>query len=134
MADIAEAPIPRLIRQLNRTDGVGYLYEVLDVLAQHYGLDDAVIRLDGTPGDGFFRLHRASVDPELAARVPPGQRVLFTEPDIVGKDVADAVLDLCVLALRLRISRHFRQRDLQTGLLAHQSFEDVLASTTAQAA
>src|ERR1700728_3573332 len=134
MADIAEAPIPRLIRQLNRTDGVGYLYEVLDVLAQHYGLDDAVMRLEGTPGDGFFRLHRASVDPELASKVPLGRRVLFTEPDAVPPDVAESVLELCVLALRLNISRHFRHLDLPTGLLAQHSFEDVLASSSAQAA
>jgi GGDEF domain-containing protein len=129
-----EALVADLIRRLTRTDGVAYIYDALEAIGRHYRLDDAVIRLEGTPGDGLFRLDRAGVDPELARRVPPGQRVLFTEPDIVQKDVAETVLDLCVLALRLRMGRHFRQRDLQTGLLAPQSFNDVLASATAQGA
>jgi GGDEF domain-containing protein len=134
MTNVRETPTSGLIRQLTRTDGISYIHEVLEATAKHYGLEDAVIRLEGLPGDGFFRLHRAQVDFELASRVPPGPRVLFTEPDVVPKDVAETILHLCQLGLRLCVSRHFRHLDLPTGLLAPRSFDDVLKSSTAQAA
>jgi len=123
-----------LVRRLNQTDGVSFVYEVLEVMARRYGLDDAVIGLESALGGGFFRLHRAKVDHDLASRIPAGPRVLFAEPDVVPPDVAQTALDLCGLALRLSIGRHSRHLDRQTGLLTDHSFNDVLEASAAQAA
>jgi len=126
--------ISGLVRKLNRTDGISFVYEVLEELAQRYRLDDAVIRIESALGEGFFRLHRATVDHELLSRVPAGPAVLFATPDVVPPDIAQSALELCVLALRLCVSRHSRHLDRQTGLLADHSFNDVLETSAAQAA
>jgi GGDEF domain-containing protein len=126
--------ISGLVRKLNRTDGLSFVYEVLEVIAQRYRLDDAVIRLESALGEGFYRLRRAKVDPELASRVPTGPRVFFAEPDVVPPEVTETVLDLCVLALRLCIGRHSRHLDRRTGLLANHAFDRVLEASAAQAA
>jgi GGDEF domain-containing protein len=141
MTDTLEIPAGRvdeelgsLIDRLNRTDGFSFVYEVLEVIARLYRLDDAIIRLESTLGGGFFRLHRAPVGHELARSVPPGPRVFVAEPDVVPPQVAQTALDLCVLALRLCISRHSRYLDRQTGLLAERSFDNTLGVAAAQAA
>jgi GGDEF domain-containing protein len=126
--------ISALVHKLNRTDGISFVYEVLEELAQRYRLDDAVIRIESALGEGFFRLHRATVDHELLSRVPAGPAVLFATPDVVPPDIAQSALELCVLALRLCVSRHSRHLDRQTGLLADHSFNDVLEASVAQAA
>lgn len=141
MANTLEVPttyggeeIVGLVRKLNQTDGVSFVYEVLEVIARRYGLDDAVIGLESALGGGFFRLHRGKVDHELASRIPAGPRVLLAEPDVVPPDVAQSALDLCGLALRLCIGRHSGHLDGQTGLLTDHSFNDVLEASAAQAA
>ena len=126
--------ISGLVRTLNRTDGPPFIYEVLEVIARRYRLDDAVVRIESALGEGFFRLHRAPVDPELAGRVPAGGRVFFSEPDAVPPEVAQTTLDLCVLALRLCIARHTRHLDRRTGLLANHAFNAALEASAAQAA
>lgn len=123
-----------LIRRLNRADGVPFVYEALEVVAKLYRLDDAIIRLESSIGGGFYRLHRAPVDQELAQKVAAGPRVLHAEPDVVPSHVAETILDLCVLALRLCISRHSRHLDRQTGLLTEHSFDGLLEASCAQAA
>jgi len=123
-----------LIRRLNRADGVPFVYEALEVVAKLYRLDDAIIRLESSIGGGFYRLHRAPVDQEFAQKVSAGPRVLHAEPDVVPTHVAETILDLCVLALRLCISRHSRHLDRQTGLLTEHSFDGLLEASCAQAA
>ncbi len=123
-----------LIRRLNRADGVPFVYEALEVVAKLYRLDDAIIRLESSIGGGFYRLHRAPVDQELAQKVAAGPRVLHAEPDVVPSHVAETILDLCVLALRLCISRHSRHLDRQTGLLTEHSFDGLLEASCARAA
>jgi GGDEF domain-containing protein len=123
-----------LIRRLNRADGVPFVYEALEVVAKLYRLEDAIIRLESSIGGGFYRLHRAPVDQEFAQKVPAGPRVFHAEPDVVPTHVAETVLDLCVLALRLCISRHSRHLDRQTGLVTEHSFDGLLEASCAQAA
>jgi GGDEF domain-containing protein len=133
-ADQVAEGLAGLIRRLNRADGVPFVYEALEVVAKLYRLDDAIIRLESSIGGGFYRLHRAPVDQEFAQKVPAGPRVLHGEPDVVPTHVAETVLDLCVLALRLCISRHSRHLDRQTGLLTEHSFDGHLEASCAQAA
>ena len=133
-ADQVAEGLAGLIRRLNRADGVPFVYEALEVVAKLYRLDDAIIRLESSIGGGFYRLHRAPVDQEFAQKVPAGPRVLHAEPDVVPTHVAETVLDLCVLALRLCISRHSRHLDRQTGLLTEHSFDGHLEASCAQAA
>jgi len=126
--------ISGLVRKLNRTDGISFVHEVLEELAERYGLDDAVIRIESPLGEGFFRLHRATVGPELASRVPVGPAVFFATPDVVPRDIAQSALGLCVVALRLCVSRRSRHLDRLTGLLNDHSFNDALEASAAQAA
>lgn len=141
MANALEVPttdageeIAGLVGLLSRTDGIPFVYEVLDEIARRYRLDDAVIGLEREFGGGLFRLQRGRVDRELASRIPEGPRVLFAEPDVVPAEVAQAALDLCGLALRICIGRHSGHLDRRTGLLTDHSFNDVLEASTAQAA
>ena len=107
------------------TSGIDFIYRALDRLAQRYELDDVVVVIDEPPvGRQLFRLGRQPVQgfaiPEVVQHALNG---LYCEPAAVDGPVADAVTNLCTVALRLDLLNHDASRDSLTGLFNRRTFD-----------
>ena len=112
--------------------GVGTIYDALDVLADRYELDDAVVLTDDhVAGVQLFRLGHRSLDRELAAQLIRRGPGLYTTPDVVPPTLHDAMLAVPPVALTLQSTHGKSDRDPVTGLSSRAIFEEALAVATA---
>jgi diguanylate cyclase (GGDEF)-like protein len=112
--------------------GISSIYAVLDLLADTYALNDAVVVLqDATMGLQSFRLGRRSVTEALPIFDTPAP-VLFTDPGIIPAQVRDAVLSIAALALTHQIARHGAMHDHLTNLANRRSFDQSLRSASTE--
>ncbi len=123
---------------LRAPTGVGFVYEVLDIVAARFGVDDAVLVTEETAiGRQVFRLGRRPLGAggeEQAARsllgAPPG---LYTSPPgAVDRAVAAFVTSMASAALKMDVLGHDAGHDPLTGLLNRRSYEQQLAEAVAR--
>lgn len=125
----------RLLRQISEDAvGISSIYAMLDLLAETYALDDAVVVLDD-PALGLqsFRLGRRSVaEPDT---VPHGRTPgVFAKPEVIPQQDRDAVLSIAALALTHQIARHGATHDPLTNLANRRSFDQSLSSAANESA
>ena len=122
-----------LLEKLSTSESnLGFIYAVLDLLAQRYQLDDAVVVL-GDPALGLqaFRLGQKQLPREAPASVATAPGV-FTEPDIVPAMVREAVRNVCQVSLTLHMARYGADHDPLTRLANRRHFDDSLATAAVQ--
>jgi diguanylate cyclase (GGDEF)-like protein len=124
-----------MLDQLSATEfGIGFVYSVLTLLAQQYGLSDAVVVLgDEALGTQAFRLDRRNVSGDSLGSVAtiPG---VFSEPDVVPLVVQDVVRSVCQLALSLHVARHSAAHDRLTNIANQRYFDSALRTAAVQSA
>lgn len=114
--------------------GISSIYALLDLLADTYSLEDAVLVLeDGALGRQLFRLGRRPVSEPGTVPHGPGRGV-YAEPDVVPEHVQEAVSSLAILALTHQIARHGAMHDPLTNLANRRSFDQSLRTAAAQSA
>ncbi len=123
----------RLLDDLSTTDlGLGFVYSVLDVLAERFSLTDAtVVVADENLGNQAFRLGRREADAVLLDRVgmAPG---VYAEPDVVPEVVRDAVRSVCQLSLSLHLARYSAAHDALTSIANRRAFDAALHTAAVQ--
>jgi diguanylate cyclase (GGDEF)-like protein len=123
----------KLLDDLSGSDlGIGFVYSVLDVLAERFGLEDAMVVLsDEALGTQAFRHRRRQVDSELLDRVgaTPG---VYTTPDVVPEVVRDAVRSICQLSLSLHLARYSAAHDALTNIANRRAFDAALHTAAVQ--
>lgn len=122
-----------MLDQLSSSEvSIGFIYSVLDLLAQRYLLSDAVVVLkDESLGTQTFRLGRKGASGDSPARLASATGV-FTEPDVVPEVVQDAVRNVCQLALSLHLARRGTDHDSLTNIANRRRFDDSLRSAAVQ--
>lgn len=115
--------------------GLALIYRALDDLVARCGLDDAAIVIE-EPGLGrqVFCAGRRPLDDdeEDLLRAPTG---LYTSPELGAEDIDPAALvNLCVLALRLDVLRYDAWHDPLTGLYDRRSFDRLLEMAVSRCA
>lgn len=114
--------------------GIGFIYSVLDLLAQRYDLNDAVVVLvHESFGTQTFRLGRRSVSTELAETIGSVAGV-YCEPDIVPDVERDAVRTACQLALSLHLARFSAAQDPLTKIANRRAFDTALQASAVRSA
>jgi len=123
----------RLLDDLSSTDlGLGFVYSVLDVLAERFSLQDATVVLtDEALGTQAFRLGRREADAELLDRLQ-GETGVYADPDIVPEVVRDAVRSVCQLALSLHLARYSAAHDALTSIANRRAFDAALRTAAVQ--
>jgi diguanylate cyclase (GGDEF)-like protein len=114
--------------------GIGFVYSVLDLLAQQYRLTDAVVVLgDESLGTQAFRLHRKKVSSDSIANLAtvPG---LYCVPDVVPEGVRDVVHSVSQLALSQHVARHGAAHDRLTNIANRRYFDTALRTAAVQSA
>jgi diguanylate cyclase (GGDEF)-like protein len=135
-----EASVPRsdsraflaMLDQLSASEfGIGFVYSVLTLLAQHYHLTDAVVVVgDEYLGTQAFRLDRKKVGGDSTATIPG----VYAEPDVVPDVVKDVVRSVCQLALSLHVARHGAAHDRLTNTANRRYFDSALRTAAVQSA
>ena len=114
--------------------GIGFIYSLLERLAERHGLRDVVVVLSHESfGTQSFRLGGRSVTAEMAARLGEVAGV-HCEPDIVPAFEADAVRTACQLALSLHMARFSAGHDPLTKIANRRSFDTALQVGAARSA
>jgi diguanylate cyclase (GGDEF)-like protein len=121
-----------MLDQLSANEfGIGFVYSVLTLLAQHYQLSDAVVVVgDESLGTQAFRLDRKNVGNDSTATVPG----VFSAPDVVPDVVKDVVRSVCQLALSLHVARHGAAHDRLTNTANRRYFDSALRTAAVQSA
>jgi diguanylate cyclase (GGDEF)-like protein len=114
--------------------GLSFVYHALELLVSRWSLTDAVLVAEGlATGRQVFRAGRRPLEgpwaSNLAARAGRG---LYTEPVILEPDIAEAVVGLVEIGLRLDVLDHDATHDPLTGLLNRRSFDTLLAQSLAR--
>lgn len=123
----------RMLDELASTDlGIGFVYSVLDVLAERYDLADATVVLyDEALGTQAFGLGQRQVDLEALDVPGPG---VYTVPDVVPEVVRDAVRSVCQLSLSLHLARYSAAHDALTNIANRRTFDAALQTAAVQSA
>jgi diguanylate cyclase (GGDEF)-like protein len=121
-----------MLDQLSASEfGIGFVYSVLALLAQHYRLSDVVVVVgDDALGTQAFRLNRQKVDGDSPATIPG----VYPEPDVVPDVVKDVVRSVCQLALSLHVARHGAAHDRLTNTANQRYFDSALRTAAVQSA
>jgi diguanylate cyclase (GGDEF)-like protein len=121
-----------MLDQLSASEfGIGFVYSVLTLLAQHYQLSDAVVVIgDESLGTQAFRLDRKNVGGDSPATVPG----VYSEPDVVPGVVKDVVRSVSQLALSLHVARHGAAHDRLTNTANRRYFDSALRTAAVQSA
>ena len=125
----------RMLDELSASElGIGFVYSVLDLLAQRYDLDDAVVVLvHDSFGTQTFRLGRKIVSAEMLAELAnvPG---VYCQPDIVPESERDAVRTACQLSLSMHLARFSASHDPLTNIANRRNFDSALQSASVRSA
>lgn len=110
--------------------GIGFVYSVLDLLAERYELTDAVVVLeDESLGTQAFRLGRRSVSGGSQVGSTPG---VSSEPDVIPALVRDAVRNVCQISLTLHRSRGASTHGGRPEVANQQDFSVALRAAAGQ--
>jgi GGDEF domain-containing protein len=124
--------IDLLHRAASETHGLDVIYELLDLVAERFGLDDlTVVVSNESLGPQAFRLGRHAIDPGLAEVVRSGT-ALLAKPTPVPPGAQRLVLGLVDVALATQLARRRLVRDPATGLLTAPVFNAALRAAAAQ--
>ena len=114
--------------------GVGFIYTLLERVAQRHGLSDVVVVLTHESiGTQSFRLGQQSVTTTLVPDLG-GDPGLYCEPDVVPAFERDAVRTACQLALSLHVARFSSEHDPLTNVGNRRSFDAALQTAAARSA
>ncbi len=114
--------------------GVGFIYSLLERLAERHGLRDVVVVLSHESfGTQSFRLGGRPVTAEMATRLGDAAGV-HCEPDVVPAFESDAVRTACQLALSLHLARFSAGHDPLTNVANRRNFDAALQVAAARSA
>ncbi len=114
--------------------GIGFVYSVLDLLAERYKLKDVVVSLTHESfGTQLFRLGGKAVSADLASRIGTAPGV-YCDPDIVPSFERDAVRTACQLSLSLHLARFWAGHDSLTNLANRRTFDVALDDACSRSA
>ncbi len=124
-----------MMNELSEGDlGIGFIYSLLDRLAERHGLRDAIVVLSHESfGTQSFRLRGRFVTAEIASKFGDAVGV-HCEPDIVPAFEADAVRTACQLALSLHLARFSAGHDPLTKIANRRNFDTALQIGAARSA
>lgn len=113
--------------------GIAFVYAALRKLAEGEERDDVVLVLD-EPGMGrqVFRAGRGAPwegSVRLVRDLAPG---LYADGVLVRRTLAETLIDLCGVALRMDLFRHDASHDSLTGLVNRRSFDEQLVQSTSR--
>lgn len=110
--------------------GIGFIYSVLDHLAERYQLTDAMVVLEHESlTTQEFRLRGTVIDSDRTRRLARAPGV-YCEPDVVPPLERDAVRTACQLALSLHLARFAASHDALTTISNRRTFDTALANST----
>ncbi len=114
--------------------GVGFVYSLLDLLAERHGLSDVVVVLNHESfGTQMFRLGGQPLTSEQVSKLSSASGV-YCEPDVVPAVECDAVRTACQLSLALHLARYSAGHDSLTKIDNRRSFDTALSVAAAQSA
>ena len=118
----------------NKELGVGFIYSLLERVAERHGLSDVVVVLNHEYiATQSFRLGQQRVSASTVSDLSsePG---LYCEPDVVPAAERDAVRTACQLALSLHVARFSSEHDPLTNVCNRRSFDSALQTAAARSA
>jgi diguanylate cyclase (GGDEF)-like protein len=116
----------------NKELGIGFVYSLLELLAQRYELNDVIVTLaHESAGMQSFRLNNKNVDNEILTRYGKVAGV-YCFPDVVPPFECDAIRTACQLSLSLHLARYSAARDPLTNIANRRSFDSALDSAAAR--
>ena len=123
----------RMLDELSVSElGIGFVYSILDLLAERYALNDAVVNLAHESfGAQMFRLGGKAVSADLAARLGTAPGV-YCDPDVVPPEELGAVRTACQLALSLHLARFSAAHDPLTNIANRRTFDSSLEAAAAR--
>jgi len=114
--------------------GIGFIYTLLDRLAERHGLSDVVVVLSHESfGVQTFRLKGRLVNARMAAQLGSTPAV-HCEPQIVPDIERDAIRTACQLSLSLHLARFSAGHDPLTNIANRRSFDAALQIAAARSA
>lgn len=114
--------------------GIGFIYNLMDRLAERYELSDVIVALaDESFGSQTFRLGGRVEDVEHFKSTGPAPGV-YCEPAIVPDIELEAVRAAAHLALSLQLARFRAGQDALTNIANRRSFDSALQVATSRSA
>ncbi len=129
----ATHPLVSLLhRAAGDTPGIDVVYEALDLVAEHFHLEDAIVLVRSEAlGPQAFRLGRRPVGRAELGPLRGGADFVST-PDSVPQPMQRLVAGISEVALATHLARRHLVRDRTTGLLSRAVFNEALRSAAAQ--
>lgn len=125
-------PLVSLLHKAAETPGIDVIYEALDLVAEHFHLEDAVVMVPSEVlGRQAFRLGRLPLGPAQLAALGDGT-TFVSVPDAVPESLQRLVSGLSEVALSTHLAQRHLIRDPATGLLSRGVFNEALRSAAAQ--